>query len=927
MLRCRNPPRPSPLRTKLSASSASRPPPVFILKASDSHQTRGFRLGDYGYRFLGRLNTKSSSSDRLRSKNEDASEKHIKAYLARQEEALERLKASKAAVRREFWPHFAPRTNQGTQPASQQPKASEGVGAAASKQSKKETEYIIDPITNRKVLVHARSDAGDDRPVQNYRSYYSEFTASGSPWASRIWRNQNRVHSMGKPPINKPSPFNDLKSSDHCDSLEPLTASQKPRKEAQPEVGTSATQSRWPDSEEYALNHLPPEEPHDQHVDAHKSVVSKKDSLSSELDRYRPTEFDEVKDNIPDDLPADEELRKYKPYFYNEDTNGISAQKALKNSDLDNSSSREHKDDVANDQPFERYGDFEKYRMFRYKDYGKKTTSERDFVAENLKDYEEKGRKTSNFDPSKPFYGQSSWILPKMKLPDEHVFSKRDQAPNNATQTHSHAAEDNCRQDLEQSMNTHNEASDAMDREIRDDLHKAHQNARNDNSASNTRNFTGNYVKDFPEEFSGSWLAQCLSGGDTPKSSKIPYEEDTTAKIRGPEEDSFDKFASTAKPSVLQPALDRYNDDKVEVGTTPDRCATGSSQTPSKGSRERVETDLFSTEPQGLETSYVEECGGRQTMPVYTKTYGGEPGQVLPKRQVENLSGTTSEPSLESHSEPFYQRDPEIDGKLPTALHRSTAEADSTKKDEATVYKVLAYEPSMQAVKTAETTSNIPDSMPPLSPAAVLLRLSNPTKFLPYFEPLQAEGFEIVSGSGDLLVFRKVRTARSMQMNKHPVNPIDMMGKPMAFPNAAAFASPTGFVNYDVPRVEEEVQDPPFKSNITVRREEPVFSGPKTPQDWRAPKRRKSGKVRRFFYGTLWVACIAYLLGLISECFIGARGRVKASIRERVAESETQRREERRAERQPKPAMLLGYDGWVLCGLLVILWKLLIGFG
>jgi hypothetical protein len=82
-----------------------------------------------------------------------------------------------------------------------------------------------------------------------------------------------------------------------------------------------------------------------------------------------------------------------------------------------------------------------------------------------------------------------------------------------------------------------------------------------------------------------------------------------------------------------------------------------------------------------------------------------------------------------------------------------------TELPEPTIYKILAYDPTMQSISTADTTSIVADSASPLTPAEVLLRLSNPTKFFPHFEPLQAQGYEIVSGSGDVLVFRKVRPA------------------------------------------------------------------------------------------------------------------------------------------------------------------------
>ncbi|AEO60802.1 hypothetical protein MYCTH_2310410 [Thermothelomyces thermophilus ATCC 42464] len=75
------------------------------------------------------------------------------------------------------------------------------------------------------------------------------------------------------------------------------------------------------------------------------------------------------------------------------------------------------------------------------------------------------------------------------------------------------------------------------------------------------------------------------------------------------------------------------------------------------------------------------------------------------------------------------------------------------------LYKVLVYDPTTECIRTAETASTVRESTAPLTPAEILLRISNPAKFFPHFGPLQAQGFEMVSGSGDVLIFRKVRDA------------------------------------------------------------------------------------------------------------------------------------------------------------------------
>ncbi|OJJ33197.1 hypothetical protein ASPWEDRAFT_613920 [Aspergillus wentii DTO 134E9] len=72
------------------------------------------------------------------------------------------------------------------------------------------------------------------------------------------------------------------------------------------------------------------------------------------------------------------------------------------------------------------------------------------------------------------------------------------------------------------------------------------------------------------------------------------------------------------------------------------------------------------------------------------------------------------------------------------------------------IYRVLAYDPSTLQVSKAETSSShTTDEI--FHPAEILPRLNNPAKFLPYFAEMQNDGYEIVSGGGDILVFRRDR--------------------------------------------------------------------------------------------------------------------------------------------------------------------------
>ncbi|KAK4134614.1 hypothetical protein BT67DRAFT_441777 [Trichocladium antarcticum] len=227
----------------------------------------------------------------------------------------------------------------------------------------------------------------------------------------------------------------------------------------------------------------------------------------------------------------------------------------------------------------------------------------------------------------------------------------------------------------------------------------------------------------------------------------------------------------------------------------------------------------------------------------------------------------------------------DLNGESPDVKQQKTLEPANKPKavvssgpTEPSLYKVLVYDPTMQHVEAAETTSIIPDTSTPLSPAEVLLRISNPAKFFPHFGPLQAQGFEIVSGSGDVLIFRKVREASPTQPKPQkvapPVNPIDMTGGPRRDYTVAAgrFASPTGFVNYDLPPAASSAAAAPrvSPSESDVHREEPAVGGggrEKAGEDRPASNKRVTAK--RVAAGAAWLAGLSYSLGAVSEYFKG----------------------------------------------------------
>ncbi|OTB06458.1 hypothetical protein M426DRAFT_9598 [Hypoxylon sp. CI-4A] len=758
-------------------------------------------------------------------------------------------------------------------------------------------DYTIDPITNRKVFKRTSEPIDDATsvPSDSFKAYRAQFTAFGPP------KDEGRsgfVHSNGPPPPSELKEYGRINIEEENGSSVPEEGSESPR---HPII----------QSEEYALNHLPPEEPDEQYDDFHRYQTYQQAELDEQTPEptqkyedlhnyktYGASESEAASQETPQDIA---DLNEYKPYMhnesadregkplsyddlgdygpfkyqedkvkddpspkyddlddykhYNEDKIQSSDEAAPQYEDLDKYKLADFQDSPAEEQPFQQYGDLEQYRTFK-QELDEKNTLEHDTVAEALKEFDAKEQAEDAAETN------IADRLEKLDLGDGFSTNTFTLPPSSSTQSH-HSSTTNIesRQHLEQSMSSHIEASDAADREAIESIRESRSKGQGDGSSQHK--LTGNYVRDFPEEFSGSWAFQ----GNT------EAQGDRAAHIQAAEKHYADRLSNPKDFETIEISLDgQQAESKLEPAL--DRTETRYSKTTlNHHSETEAEFDPYSKEPQGLETSYTNERDEIQAKPTFAKSYNPEPTEVDREPALMEDDNTRSVFQFES----TYHRDPEIDGKPPILSFESNPKTDPSRTTEPIVYKILAYDPTTQKINLAETTSIVPDQTSPLSPAEVLLRLSNPTKFLPHFAPLQAEGFEIVSGSGDVLVFRQVRSSKMLDKEATmAINPIDMMGKPMALPNAAAFVSPTGFVNYDVPQVEVEMPTaPPFRSNIDVRREEPVFSGPKSPDPEEIRKAQKKGLGKRALVGGAWVASISYALGVVSEYFItgGSDGR------------------------------------------------------
>ncbi|KAE8452571.1 hypothetical protein EG329_013830 [Mollisiaceae sp. DMI_Dod_QoI] len=393
-------------------------------------------------------------------------------------------------------------------------------------------------------------------------------------------------------------------------------------------------------------------------------------------------------------------------------------------------------------------------------------------------------------------------------------------------------------------------------------------------SEKKPKKMTGNFVRDFPEEFEATWTtANSTSGGLMRKGMS---EQEVEADVQGNEQAYIDGmgskegFSQQADVDRIQPSLDRAVSRNVELK------ATGKEFRDTKvDSAQQGEGDL-SASVSAYATSAQEEP---------LKTSG--PTIIRPSQKDKNAQREKDRDlirEVRSIYEDTYgtinckHRQRPSDETAVTG-EDSTALGEAKETPQPTVYKILAYDPTMQSISTAETTSIVSDASGPLTPAEVLLRLSNPAKFFPHFQPLQSQGYEIVSGSGDVLVFRKVRDGSppgleksstsavmddksSLQHRKNIVNPIDGMTRgPIAA--TGDFASPTGFVNHDIPRGSE----PPFKSNIDVRREEPVFSGKRNWEDGDGSGRKKRGLGKTVLIGAGWLGACSYAIGVVADYF------------------------------------------------------------
>ncbi|KAI7364444.1 hypothetical protein KC354_g5677 [Hortaea werneckii] len=105
----------------------------------------------------------------------------------------------------------------------------------------------------------------------------------------------------------------------------------------------------------------------------------------------------------------------------------------------------------------------------------------------------------------------------------------------------------------------------------------------------------------------------------------------------------------------------------------------------------------------------------------------------------------------------------------PTTTKDVTPAAGSIEWESPPLYKVLAYDSGNDKFSTATTTTPAFSGATvetPISIPQALSQLYQPARFVSRFAELQREGFQVIHGTRDLLVFKKVRTANDISSAK-----------------------------------------------------------------------------------------------------------------------------------------------------------------
>ena len=251
-----------------------------------------------------------------------------------------------------------------------------------------------------------------------------------------------------------------------------------------------------------------------------------------------------------------------------------------------------------------------------------------------------------------------------------------------------------------------------------------------------------------------------------------------------------------------------------------------------------------------------------------------------------------------------------------SAASKSTV-AETKETNSVNVYRILAFDSARQKVITSKATPLAPLTKEhPLQPVEVLEVLSNPGEFLPDLMALHNKGYTVVSGTNNVLVFRKSATKQEAEeADCEEINHVDLMGREHYFLGTSSptlidesiksarekqrqvdqdsiapvsvpcTPSPSSSIEAPSPKSSSADSDAPAlavpasESNLPpgdkVRREEAVFSGSARGNWQEAESKRFTRKHRRtvkrsqklknmLVTGTVTAAC-CYAVGVISQ--------------------------------------------------------------
>lgn len=162
------------------------------------------------------------------------------------------------------------------------------------------------------------------------------------------------------------------------------------------------------------------------------------------------------------------------------------------------------------------------------------------------------------------------------------------------------------------------------------------------------------------------------------------------------------------------------------------------------------------------------------------------------------------------------------------------------------VYKVLAYDSGNDMFSTATTSSNFTSQESPISIQDALSQLYQPARFVPHFAELQKEGYQVIYGTKDLLLFKKRQEVKPSLVDHGLLKPFDTQAEPITSlvepisskvnpidGTAASATKDSGKPSYVSPGSPSYISPgcPDHKTerkqNPRVYREERVFSGRK----------------------------------------------------------------------------------------------------